>query len=264
MDRSQLLLQKAARFVSYRIALLSERVFLRSFPNIHVVSHVDAQYLRSKQKIGSAFSIPVALDDEFALTPSVNLVRDGIVIFGDIRVPHIHDGVVGFLSEYFDRYDRPSKPAKITVLGRCRPFGVLKHMADRWGGELSFVEWVPDVVSALYAAEIVVLPDLTGTGLKNRCVAALASGAVVLGTPSAFEGIDVVHGSHAVMGDTPQDLAREAIELLGQPMRIHAIGQAGREFALLNYSSSRIVNSWNERYLAASVGLGPERRESVS
>lgn len=74
---------------------------------------------------------------------------------------------------------------------------------------------VPDIVSYLHNAAVFVHPHHGGSGIQNKVLEAMAAGCPVVTTPSGLQGIDAVHGVHAMVGTDPETLTRHIITLLG-------------------------------------------------
>ncbi len=95
------------------------------------------------------------------------------------------------------------------------------------------------------AVDCVLNPMVAGTGLKIKTVEALAYGRAVIGTWSAFEGLDPEHELHRL--DTPQDCASAALAFASSAALRAELYSAGRE--LYGRYMSRLADSYD--HLAA-------------
>jgi polysaccharide biosynthesis protein PslH len=89
---------------------------------------------------------------------------------------------------------------------------------------------VDDVRDELDRAAVYACPMLTGSGIKNKVLEAMANGLPVVGTPLAYGGLDVTDGVEGRIAETPDALAGAIAELLldpdGDAARIGAAGLA--------------------------------------
>jgi glycosyltransferase involved in cell wall biosynthesis len=176
-------LNHAARAISCEVL---ERLFLRRFSAVHVVSDMDAIYLRRVSPKARIYAIPI-------LAPLAPLSRTTIrkhynefVIWGDVGVPHIRDGILDFLNTVPQLVS--DNEIRFVVLGRRAPDLTLESTIKKHPN-VSFEQWLPDLNGQIARSGAVILPDDSGTGIKNRALHAMALGTVVIGSPSALEGI---------------------------------------------------------------------------
>lgn len=103
-----------------------------------------------------------------------------------------------------------------------------------------YVEHLEEVYSA---AQVVVCPVVSGTGMKVKVIEALALGKAVVGTPIAFEGIHVTHGTHACIAEDEQGFANEIIELLSDPDKRSALERNATSF-VTQYHLHRVAQDF--------------------
>lgn len=222
----------------------------------HVVSPSDAAYLRGRFPDQRIWAIPVMLPAEILASPD-NPRRDTlnnrveILIYADLRQAHLRRSFLRFAGDVAQRIDIPCG-VRFVILGRVPEDAELAAALE--GLSYEFIEWADDYIEVLRSADIVVLPDLDGTGLKNRAIQALALGGAVVGTSVAFEGIPVVHERDAFVYRDLRDM-QVGIELLGQSRELRSeMGANARDFATTQFSASSVGASW-DAHLATLVRL---------
>lgn len=241
-------------------AAVSAWVERRYFPQagaVQVVSPVDAQYLRDTVPGARVECIPIALTtlpaDASPTAPeqAADTALPTVLFWGDIRVPHLAQGLRWMLSQV-----RPhvTQPAQWVVLGRSAPTAELRALAP----EVRYLEWVDDVDALLRSAAVVVLPDAQGTGLKNRAIHAMACSVPVVGTPAAFEGFEVTDEDQAMVKAEAAAFADSVQRLLTQPAKAAQMAREGRQFAHEGYAIDAVARRWNALY----AGLAPRGRQA--
>jgi len=239
------LVGKIARGMAWALANVVDAIFLRRERHVHVVSPSDSAYLRSCG-VSGAFSIPIMLGSGALSSPLDGSDRSGIYIYGDLQVSYIRDGVYQLLTSLSGIPGLSGD--EIYVLGRRRPPSDLVAVTEQLNRRVNFISWVDDVDESMRRAKFILLPDLAGTGLKNRTIAALASGAVVIGTIAAFEGVGVVGGVDSIIYKKPAEAWKAVEYLQNRSSERSAIGEAGRLLALANYAPSVVTKSWLDIY----------------
>lgn len=236
-------------FVTAKLHFTLERRLSALGEPFHVVSPEDAIYIQQAHN-RAALSIPVSLPRELeavgaqvSSTPEPNSpVR--IVIYGDFRQTHMRDALERFLKD--DIQSVKAVHLHIILLGRIPSDATLDFLFAGFSSEI--VEWVEDYVGLLCSADLVILPDQLGTGLKNRAIQCLALGVCVVGTPVAFEGIPAEDMVHAAIGDESGSLEARLQELVLDATARAQIGRAGAKLARSLYGSRIVANAWTAAY----------------
>ncbi|MET0400007.1 MAG: glycosyltransferase family 4 protein [Longimicrobiaceae bacterium] len=127
------------------------------------------------------------------------------------------------------------------------------------GAGLEVAGWVPDLAPRLDRAALVVAPLRRGGGMRVKTAEALAAGKAVLGSPLAFEGLDVVPGTHAALATGGDDFVAAASRLLADPERRARMARAARAWALANLGPDRTAAA----YEAVYDGLAERQCESA-
>jgi glycosyltransferase involved in cell wall biosynthesis len=91
--------------------------------------------------------------------------------------------------------------------------------------------YVDDLPPEYGASRAFVAPIFVGSGIKNKVLEAMASGALVIGSPEAFNEIPVQDGVSAILCRRPDDYIRAVDLLLHDPRRCEIIGARGRQIA---------------------------------
>lgn len=226
------------------ISFIFEVLFLKRCSAVHLVSEVDAAYLRRVAPRANIRVIPIrapaAGDARHAPRPPKDCEQ--FVIWGDVSVPHLRAGLVNFFLNVAPLIS--SDKYRFTILGRKPPDVQLRNMLDHYGEQVSFLEWAPDLDRMLMQCGAVLLLDQSGTGLKNRVIHAMSLGAVVIGTPSAFEGIPVTDRKDAYICRTPGEFGAAIREVERNQANIGTIQEAGSRLVEELYSDAGVSRQW--------------------
>lgn len=116
------------------------------------------------------------------------------------------------------------------------------------GGGMEVAGWVPELGPLLDRAALVVAPLRRGGGMRVKTAEALAAGKAVVGFPLAFEGLDVVPGTHAALATDGDDFVAAASRLLADPERRARMARAARAWALANLGPGRTAAAYEAVY----------------
>lgn len=239
---------KRGFFLAYAaLSRLIERRYFHLAEAVHVVSAEDAAYLRQINPMAHIQVIPVALTDLMIQTTTEKPVAKGLrlIFWGDIGVAHLRTGLVWLLNQVWPRILEEYPCAELIVLGRREPDCALLALVV---GTVRFETWVEDVVAVLQSSNLVVLPDQSGTGLKNRTIHSMACGVPVVGSYQAFEGITVRDQVEAFRRNDADGFVQAILAILESERLRDEIGAAGRAFALTHYSADGVFSQWLALY----------------
>jgi glycosyltransferase involved in cell wall biosynthesis len=108
--------------------------------------------------------------------------------------------------------------------------------------------FVADVAPYIADAALVVAPIRSGGGLRVKVIDALSAGKAVVGTPRAFEGLDIVDGREAIVADGDEALVAACIRLLRDPDERERLGRNAHAWALANVGSQDSIARFGALY----------------
>ncbi len=134
--------------------------------------------------------------------------------------------------------------ATFAIVGRA-PTPAVQALAKEAGVIVTGA--VDDVRSWLAAADLIVAPLRIARGIQNKVLEAMAMERPVLASALAAEGIDAEDGTHFIVAQTPEDEARLALELLGNPVKSALLGTAARAHVIARYgwdAQLSVLDDW--------------------
>lgn len=87
---------------------------------------------------------------------------------------------------------------------------------------------------------LTVAPLRYGAGLKAKVVESLAAGVPCIGTPAAFEGMELPPAFAACIAASADELAAMIVRCHNDPVLHADVAEAGRSFAAAEFSEARI------------------------
>lgn len=102
----------------------------------------------------------------------------------------------------------------------------------RWGqsdGRVRVPGYVPEIEPFYRDAAIFIVPLRAGSGVRVKILEAMARGVPVVSTSIGAASLDLRHGEHLLIADTPAEFAQAVLDLLRDPARRVALAAAARE-----------------------------------
>jgi len=132
-----------------------------------------------------------------------------ILFVGGFRHAPNADAVLFFYRHVLPLVRRSLRDVAMTIVGDAPPREVLALSS----AEITVTGWVPDVEPYLASHCVSIAPLRFGAGVKGKIVEAMATGLPVVTTPVGAEGMELVHGSTALIAESPEAFARAIVQL---------------------------------------------------
>jgi glycosyltransferase involved in cell wall biosynthesis len=196
------------------------------------LSTIEAAELRATTGIPVSV-IPVGVDTA-TLRPAPEQEGPPRLVFtGTLGYPPNTQGIRWFADHVWPQVRRAVPDAQLDIVGRAPPPSV-QALDDRGG--ITVVGSVRAIGPYFARAHAVVVPILTGAGIRVKVVEGMAAGRAIVSTSLGWEGLPHVQpGRHLLVADTPHDFARAAIRLLLEPALRESIASDARLLAERSY-----------------------------
>jgi len=225
-SRALMLRAEAARFRAHTLRML------KRYQAAVVVSTIESGELRRVTPIPVSV-IPIGTDTT-ALAPAAEQPGPPRLLFtGTLGYPPNSEGITWFADRVWPQVRVALPDARLDIVGRTPPPSVLA-LGDRPG--ITVVGPVPEIGPYFDRAHAVVVPILTGAGVRVKIVEAMAAGRAIVSTSLGWEGLPhVVPGEHLLVADDPPAFAGAAIRLLSEPSLRHSLAARARSLAERDY-----------------------------
>lgn len=137
--------------------------------------------------------------------------------------------------------------AHVVIIGR-QPNARVKALDELDGvevtGEVDAMEpW-------LSSGSVYVCPMVSGTGIKNKLLEAMANGIACVATPLAVQGMEVRQGEDLLVGASPAELAARVSKLLADRDGARTLGEAARDYVTEHHSWAAVARAYERVYEA--------------
>lgn len=212
----------------------SMRIHYPSYSAVVAVTPEDAGAIASVVPGLHVESIPngVVVGD-FAPAARASRMQGRLLFTGVMSYPP-NEAAATFLAERILPIVRESAPdAHLLLVGRD-PSVRVTALADQPG--VTVTGATQSMEPHLSSAAIFTCAMVSGTGIKNKLLEAMANGLPCVVTPLASRGLAVKHQEHVLIAESAEDFAGSVLELLSDPSLRATLGAAGRDYVIRNHS----------------------------
>ncbi len=86
-----------------------------------------------------------------------------------------------------------------------------------------------DAVEFMNSKAIMIVPLLSGSGMRVKIIEGMAMQKCIIATSMAAEGINCENGKDILIADTPDEFYRSILQCITQPLRWKEIGEQARK-----------------------------------
>jgi glycosyltransferase involved in cell wall biosynthesis len=162
--------------------------------------------------------------------------RSVLFVGGFRHSPNV-DAMLFFCRQILPLVRRSLPDVTVTIVGDAPPKEVMALSSAR----VTVTGWVPRVEPYLASHCLSIAPLRFGAGLKGKIVEAMGTGVPVVTTSVGAEGMELVHGGTALIGDSPQTFA-DCIVRLCTDQDLHArLSRSGLDHARARWDPSVVT-----------------------
>ncbi len=216
-----------------------ERGILRKTDGYMTISEPDFRYFSrtAPDVIGEVIPFGIdmrnyVLEDDFIASDKPALCHIGSMNWS----PNL-EGIEWFLDEVWPQIREEHPDLRFTVAGHGMP----ERLRQRKDENVEFVGAVPDANAFMLDHDIMVVPLLSGSGVRVKIVEAMALGRVVVTTSVGAEGLAVENGKHLFIADTPEDFLNVVNKCIQTPDICSIISENARDFISMHHNNELIT-----------------------
>lgn len=198
--------------------------------------------------------IPNGVDTQFYLEKKIERMLPPRILYGVTNFEWLQNQEASeLLIKYVWPHVKKAVPtAKIWIVGRKIPDWI--RSLSESDDSIEITENIPDARDAYRRASIMVAPIKGAGGTRLKILEAMAAGLPVVSTSIGVAGLKIKNGVHALVSDSYEGLAKEAVRLLRNPALAEKIGKNGRDHVAKNFDWKSIVKLHDEIYATVLKG----------
>ena len=153
-----------------------------------------------------------------------------------------YEGIKWFLKRVWPLVEQKNNKAELRLAGKGMPDEILKLKRNN----VKVEEWIDDVSGYFEAGQIMIVPLLSGSGMRVKIIEGMAMGKAIVTTSIGLEGILAADRREVLIANEPAEFADRILELLDQPELVKSLGTAARRLVEERYELHFLGKKWKE------------------
>lgn len=211
---------------------------LQSYDLMVAISEKDLAVFQEMGYRKPGIVTPIGMETEHYL-PDYNVYKRDLSLsfIGSLDWMPNQEGLCWFLDEVWGKLHNKFPNLELHIAGRNTPEWLiqLNKKNIKVHGE------VPDSADFINRHNVMIVPLLSGSGMRAKIIEGMALGKVVITTSLGLEGIDAQHRSEVLVADTPEEFIRSIAYCYRKGAELEKMGRRAQDFVSRNYDSLEIA-----------------------
>jgi polysaccharide biosynthesis protein PslH len=238
-------LAAAARnpFKRWYLKLLALRLKKYELEIIHqvdglvAISPIDLEFFQSNGFSLPSAVVPVTMPRLVFQDEKTEILSGSVFHLGSMDWRPNQEGIEWFLEKVWPLVVKEAPEMKFYLAGKRLPRRYFRYTSQNVvvAGE------VPSAVEFMADKQIMVVPLLSGGGMRVKIIEGMAAGKTIVSTNIGAEGIGCEDGLNILLADKPSDMARLIVACYRDPEMAGKIGSTAIDFVKRNFSPESVM-----------------------
>lgn len=231
-----------------------ERVFARSIDRVWVVSESERRAMRWFAGMGVVDVLPYGVDNCYFRPMAEEEIANSAVFWGRLDFGPNIQALEWFCRRVWPAVRQQMPDARFTILG-FRPSEAVSKLAGSDG--VTLLADLPDIRREISRHALVVLPFVSGGGIKNKLLEAAGLGKAIVSSRRALGGLCRSNSLPVIEAGRPADWVRKILLVWADEDRRRQLGAAARAWVLDHHSWLRAARDAAAGLQESSQGRTP-------
>jgi len=223
---------------------------LNNYDMLVAISARDLHTFQACSALQAATVAPVGIDTEDYKADYRSYTRPlSMAFIGSLDWMPNQEGLKWFLQQVWPRLHKRFPKLTFHIAGRNTPDWIMRLNLRN----VTVHGEVKDASEFINRHSVMVVPLLSGSGMRVKILEGMALGKVVITTRLGLEGIDARHKSEVIVADTTEEFIKGIEFCYQKGAKLEKMGRRAQEFVLQHYDGVAIAQKLLKAYAAMSV-----------
>ena len=234
------------KIVSKQMKLYEDKIYnTYSIKLYSFVSICDKEFFEKKYFITNTKHVPVGAELKF--DKEIKKDCHKMIFVAKMSYPANEDGALWLIDNVWNYVKEEIPDAELYLVGK-NPSDRLKSKYSKNNG-IIITGTVESIEKYYEMCNLVVVPIMTGGGVKVKLLEALGHGKIVITTTKGLEGTDFISNKHVLTADNSKEFANYCISVLKDPLQYEFIQKAAIKKMNKEYSWQGIMDDFEHSLL---------------
>lgn len=225
------------KILSHRIKRM-EINYINKADSLVTFTQRDANIFNSLGNKLPVHIAPAGIDTSHLIPDQKNKVFPSLFYIGALDWAPNQEALMWFLRKVWTTFREKYPDIKLEIAGRNAPEWFRKSLQEP---NIVFLGEISDAYSYMNSRTVMLVPLLSGSGMRIKIVEGMALGKVIITTSIGTEGIDTTHNQNILIADTAEQYQLQLERAINDKSFCDTISQNAIKFVKKNFDISQIT-----------------------
>ena len=216
---------------------------INSFDGIYPVTKIDADFFIKNGCKCTCIGVPVGIDTGDIIEEEIAEPNSLFHIGSMDWIPN-QQGIKWFIDEVWDKLHERLPEVKTYFAGRAMPQWLLELQKEN----ITICGEVPNSARFICSKEIMIVPLLSGSGIRIKILEAMSLGKCVIATSQAAEGIMYENNKNIVIANSPDEFVESIYKCITNKEFSKSIAENAKKLIEEKYNINAIAKKLVDLY----------------
>ncbi len=217
---------------------------LKEIDGLIAINPDELAHFRRLGYPGKGITVPFGVDTRDYIPDHEHMEFPSVFHLGSMDWQPNQEGLKWYLDKVWPLILTERPDLKMYIAGREMPEWVDEYATEN----VIIIGDVPDAKNFMRSKGVLVIPLLSGGGMRVKMIEALALEKAIVSTPLGARGVKIKNGKDAILARSAADFARSVIKLTDDLQATLEMGKAGRHLVEFTYHND-ILSAQTAEYL---------------
>lgn len=228
--------KKYLHLLAYRLKSYELKT-MHQVDGLIAISPVDMRFYKLNGFNQPGITVAVGADAALFDRKGLEVKKNTVFHIGRMDWRPNHEGIMWFLTHVWPLVTEINPELHFVLAGKKIP-EVFYSFA---GHNVHIAGEVPDAAEFMHAHELMVVPLLSGGGMRVKIIEGMSAGKPIVSTSIGAEGINCLHGENIFLADTALEMADSILECFKNKPEMQKISENARMFAMKHHSIDAMI-----------------------
>lgn len=201
------------------------------------ISAVDEQVYRQQGAKKPMLVCTAGVDESLLKTIPVEIKKNTLFHLAAMNWQPNVEAVNWFMQSIWPKVKVSVPEVQLFLAGKDMSDSMMKHASN----QVTVCGMVSDAVQFMQDKQLMLVPLLSGSGMRIKIIEGMALGKVIISTSIGAEGIDCTSGKNILLANTAEEFSAQIVLALGNSELCEQISKNAKALVQQKYTNSSII-----------------------